>query len=183
MSEPSSLYARVHLSAPALRAFMESPLARPTAYSDWRGWLDRASFHGTIRDAEIAAMPTGAEPSVRAALAALCRPLPYEPAQERYDPVTQTWTLAVLQFSENYYDFIDILTIIRAIAAYKDLPGEDVILIYPFLWGGEPEVYLRVTAGASHFAPQVPGEMIAEADACFRRLCNEHTAGINPDAL
>lgn len=183
MSEPSSVYARVHLSAPALGAFMESLLARPATYADWRGWLDRASFHGTISDVEIAAMPAGAEPSVRAVIDALCRPVAYEPAREHYDPVTQTWTLAVLQFSENYYDFIDILTIIRAIAAYKDLPGEDVLLIYLYLWGGDPEAYLRIAEGASHFAPQTPGEVIAEADACFRQPCDEHAAGSDPDTL
>lgn len=183
MSEPSSLYARVRLSAPALRAFVESRPARPAAYGDWRGWLDRASFHGTISDADIAATEASAEPSVRAYLDELCRPVINEPSRERYDPVTQTWTLAVLQYSENYGDYIDILTIIRAIAAHKDLPGEDVILIHPFLWGGEPEAYLRIVEGASHFAQQVPGEVIAEADACFRQLCDEYADGIDLDTL
>jgi hypothetical protein len=183
MSEPSSLYARIHLSEPALRAFVESRPTRPAAYGDWRGWLDRASFYGTISDAAIAAMEPSAEPSVRAYLDALCRPVVYEPSRERYDPATQTWTLTVLQYAENYGDFIDILTIIRAITAYKDLPGDDVILIYPFLWGGEPEAYLRIAEGASHFEQQVPGDVIAEADAYFRQLCDEYTDSIDVDAL
>jgi hypothetical protein len=182
MSELSSLYARVRLSEAALRAFVESRPARTAAYGDWRGWLDRASFHGTISDAEITAMPAGAEPSVRAVLDALCRPLD-ESSRERYDPVTQTWTLAVLQFSENYGDFIDTLTIIRAIAAYRDLPGDDAILIYPFLWGGEPEAYLRIAEGTSHFEPQAPGDVIAEANACFQQLYDEYTDGMDPDTL
>jgi hypothetical protein len=71
----------------------------------------------------------------------------------------------------------------NAVAAYKDLPGDDVILIYPFLWGGEPEAYLRIAEGSSHFAPQAPGEVIAEADACFRQLCDEYTDGMDLDML
>jgi hypothetical protein len=56
-----------------------------------------------------------------------------------------------------------------------------VILIYPYLWGGAPEAYLRIAEGTSHFAPQAPGNVIAEADAYFKRLCDEHTEGMDLD--
>lgn len=54
MSEPSSLYARVRLTPSAFAAFQASPLALPSAYSDWRAWLNRQRYFGQISDEQIA---------------------------------------------------------------------------------------------------------------------------------
>ena len=174
MSEPSSLYARVRLTASAFAAFQASSLALPGAYTDWRTWLDRQRYYGQISDAEIAtavypepANTVGAYLAETAAMSAFG-------LGSHYDPVTETWLFRLIECSENYFDFVLILSVLRAIAHYKDLPDtpvqDDFILIYPFLWGGAPNAYVVITPGTSYFGAAIPPTAIQEADASFTAL-------------
>src|SRR5262245_61939956 len=120
-------------------AFQASRLVPPRQYGDWRAWLGSKRFYGEISNAEIEAMahPEG-EIRMGDYLSGLVRQIYLGPAKSDYDPLSKTWTLRVMQCSENYLDFILILSVLRAVASYKDLHGDDFILIYPYLWGGAP---------------------------------------------
>lgn len=174
MSEPSSLYMRVHLTAEQLEAFQSSRLMAPRSYDDWQPWLDSKTFHGNITAADIQnlnpSLDAGASDvqSVGEYLSFLLEDAYASPSQANYDATTQTWTLYVMQLSENYNDFIVALSILRGIAAYKDLPGDDFIIIYPYLWAENPgafaEAYVVVTPGSSRILNQIPADVIHEAN-------------------
>lgn len=184
MSELSSLYVRVHLSAPAMQAFEQSAPAHSGRYGDWRPWLDAATFYGTIGAADIEAIGARlAGLQVRAYLDNLCASRFNGPAESRYDPQAEVWTLAVTQCAENYRDFIEVLSIVRGIADYKDRPGEDLALIFPFLWGGPPEAHLRIAAGASALVMPAPEAAVAEASAFLQRVYEQFTAQFDPHDL
>lgn len=187
MSEPSSLYARVRLTPAAFAAFQASTLALPREYSDWRAWLDGQRYHGSISDERIgAATHPGNEQTVGEYLA-LATTMPGLGDGSSYDPATQTWLFRLIECSENYFDFLLILSVLRAVALYKDLPSapttDDFILIYPFLWGGAAEAYLVISAGGSHFSHEIPATAIQEADDSFNALYQAISAQVNLDEL
>jgi hypothetical protein len=94
------------------------------------------------------------------------------PSGVGYDDKTQTWSAAVLDFSENYDDYIAAVAVFREIAKYKDLPGYDCLLIYGFLFeNGAVAVALRIQMGASTFLEESEAEsLVPEANAAMEAL-------------
>src|SRR5262249_49259310 len=168
MSEPSSLYMRVRLTAKNLEAFKNSLLIAPSHYTDWQPWLHTRTYYGEITDAEIQGMEFSEVLSVGEYLSLLLQDVYASPSQARYDIASNTWTLCVMELSENYKDFILVLSILRGIAAYKDTPGEDFIIIYPYLWTDNSEMYVdayvTLTTGNSQMVNEIPAEAITEAN-------------------
>lgn len=183
MSEPSSLYARVRLTSSAFAAFEASPPVPPKAYDDWRGWLDRQRYYGDIDDDKITSATHSENFSTVGAYLAMPVTLGEFGLGSHYDAATQTWHFRLVECSENYLDFLLILSVLRAIAHYKDLPAEpanaDFILIYPFLWGGDANAYVVITPGASYFSTDIPPTAIQEADASFTALYEAVRAQVN----
>lgn len=173
MSEPSSMVARVRLSESALAAFKESVPALPSQFQDWQPWLANRTYYGNITDAEIQSMTQDNIATVEKMLEVWLGAPQMNNGREQYDAATQTWTFGILQCSENYYDFIEALSWLREIARYKDLPGEDSILIFPYLWGGSPEAYLVITSGGSHFSDEIPEEVMEQASAEMAEILDE----------
>ena len=187
MSEPSSLYARVRLTASAFAAFQASPLTLPGAYTDWHVWLDGQRYYGQISDDQIA---TAAHPEPANTVGAYLAETAAMSAfglGSHYDPVTETWLFRLIECSENYIDFLLILSVLRAVAHYKDLPADpandDFILIYPFLWGGAPNAYVVITSGTSYFGATIPPTAIQEADASFTALYEALRAQVDLDEI
>lgn len=173
MSEPSSLYMRITLTPQAFAAFCQSRPVAPRFYQDWQSWLATQTFYGEITDERIAQLPAAEVTSLGEYLTYLAKDMDAGPAKTVYDPVTKRCTLAVPQLSENYIDFIEVLTLLRGVAHYKDLPGEDFILIYPHFWGGAPEAYLVITEGSSQFVAPTPDTAIHEASQFLEKLYEE----------
>lgn len=188
MSESSSLYARVQLTESALHAFLESKPALPRQYHDWREWLSSKQYYGEISDASIQAMEHIEGTTVGNTLA-LWLQKPYEGlGQASYDAATQRWILGLLDCLENYKDFILVLSLLRAISHYKDLPGDDFILIYPYMGGGTPEayvpkVYVIVSQGRTLLASEVPDAVREEADAGLSRIREALASSFSKDDL
>lgn len=187
MSEPSSLYARVRLTPAAFAAFQASSRVLPNAYHDWRGWLDRQQYYGSISDDQITSATHPENGSTVGAYLAEPSTLQEFGLGSHYDAATQTWLFRLIECSENYVDFLLILSVLRAVAHYKDLPAngatDDFILIYPFLWGGDANAYVVITAGASSFRTDIPPTAIQEANASFTRLYEALRAQVNLDDL
>ena len=189
MSEPSSLYMRVKLTEKNLNTFKNSPLVAPNHYPDWRPWLSTKKFYGEITDAEIQGMTPSIDAersavrSVGEYLALLLQDVYAGPSQSLYDTVSNTWTLCVMGLSENYKDFILALSILRGIEAYKDLAGEDFILIYPYFWKKDPgtfvNAYVTITKDSSQIVNEIPVEAINEANQMLDKLLEEFSKSYN----
>jgi hypothetical protein len=184
MSEPDSLYVRITMSAQALRAFRTSAPASPLDYDDWLGWLATRKWHGSITAEELVAqaaqdMPKGGT-SVGNVLDGLCNGIP---AQYAYSADTNRCTLLVALFSESYDDFIVTLAMLRAAAKFKDLPGDDIVLIFPYFWDETPGICLRIQQGASTFLTETPTEVMEEACAGMKALQEQMNAKFDFDAL
>lgn len=185
MSEPSSLYVRVRLTPAAYAAFLASPLALPKAYSDWRAWLDASRYHGHISDERIQAATHPEKATTVGDYLAETDAMRVLGIGSSYDPTTEIWLYRLIECSENYFDFLLILSVLRAVSRYKDLPSapstDDFILIYPFLWGGAAEAYLVITQGASYFREEIPAAAQQEADDSFQAMYAAISAQFNLD--
>jgi len=100
------------------------------------------------------------------------------PSRNSYDAATQTWTLAALDFSENYDDYIAAVAIFREAAKYKDLPADDGFLVYGFLFeSSHVAAALRIEMGESKFLDESETEsLVSEADAAMEELIAEGAA-------
>lgn len=175
MSEPCQLFARVRLTRAELDRFFNSPFPDAAADAAILDWLANASYYGerytpdSIRERLRGLSTVGewiedlVEPAVGF----------FMPCASGYDDATQTWTLAVLDFSENYDDFIAAIGAFRAIATFKDLPGDgDGMLIYGYMHeAGYVVTALGIECGVSRFLDDgAPRGLALQADAAMESL-------------
>lgn len=194
MSEADSLYVRVSLSEPGFAAFRQSPLSRPRNYGDWLPWLATRAYVGEkIGQADIEAMDFLEYASVGDYLDSLVADTFFgrQTARSLHHPSTNRWTLLVMQFSDNYNDFIEALAALRAVAQFKDMPGQDFILIFPYFAAPfdispnrdvDEKTYLSVGHGTSALAAQTPAEAIQEAESAMKDFYDEVLAELDPSA-
>jgi hypothetical protein len=183
LSEPSQLYARIHLSRERLDELLNGAFPDPSGDADVLDWLANAEYYGERYTPELLRERVLSDSTtVGAWVEWLMEPAPYgfaTPARNSYDDATQTWTLAALDFSENYDDFAKAVAIFREAARYKDLPGDDGLLIYGYMFTNDNrvEVALHLQMGASQFLDESDaGALVAEANIVMEELMAEGAA-------
>jgi hypothetical protein len=187
MSEPSQLYARVRISGPRLEEFLKSAFPDPSTDESVLAWLSEASYYGSRYTPEkIRAQVVAETTTVGAWVDDLMAPGIYGfpmPCLNAYDDATQTWTIGVLDFSENYDDYTAAVAVFRAIAAFKDVPGDDYMLIYAFLFGsGGIDVALKIVPGTSVFLDEsAAAQFVPEANAAMQALMDKGAAEAGGD--
>lgn len=185
MSEPSQLFVQIRISQGALDRFLAHKVVPPSHFDDWEDWLSTAEYHGdTISHSTIDTFDHRVSEwnfTVSSWLhnwIAADYPKYAPPIINHYDEQSQTWTLAVPEFSENYGNFIVTLNTIRQIAWFKDIDSEDGILIFPFFFGDgteTPDAVMAITRNRSQFLSSVPEAMALAANSWFSRLLAEQS--------
>lgn len=167
MSEPCQLFARVRLSRPQLDRFLNSAFPDPVGDADVLAWLSNASCYGERYTVDSIRERFRDVSTVGAWIDELMHPTC------RYDDTTQTWTLAVLDFSESYEDVTAAIAAFRAIARFKDLPGDgDGMLIYGYMYEhGYVVTALGIERGVCRFLDDgAPKGLTMQADAAMESL-------------
>jgi hypothetical protein len=183
MSEPSQLYACVRLSRERLDELLNRALPDPSGDAEVLDWLASAEYYGERYTPELLRERILSDSTtVGAWVDWLTAPAPYGfpmPARNSYDDATQMWTLAALDFSENYDDFAKAVAIFREAARYKDLPGDDGLLIYGYMFTNDNrvEVALRLQMGTSQFLGESDAAaLVTEANIVMEELMAEGAA-------
>jgi hypothetical protein len=187
MSEPNQLYARVHLSRGKFDEFLAARFPDPSEDSEVLAWLSGASYYGDRYTPQSIRERISAEATIGEWVERLLEPAPYGfvmPARSSYDEASQAWTLAVLDFSENYDDYLAAVAVFREAAKYKDLDGDDGMLIYACIFASDDvEVALRIKTGWSRFIIEdEAGVLIEEANVVMDELKMEGAAAARDDA-
>jgi hypothetical protein len=178
MSEPNQLYARVHISREKLDAFLASRFPDAAADAGLLAWLDGAQYYGERYTPALIGERVDLDGTVGEWVEEVTEPATHGivmPSSNVYDGTTETWTLAVLDFSENYDDYIAAVAAFRAVAAFKDLPGDDGFLIYGYLFEeGAVAAALRIREGESTFLSENDASaLVAQADEAMDALVDE----------
>ena len=141
MSEPNSLYLRVRLSREAYQRYLESPSADARDFSDWMDWLGKVKMSGgPMTPEKIEAIGASSSKRMTAKDIQAWTTDNWAIAKSEYDDATETWRFGILQFSENYYEFLEYLPVLRAVDRFKDRAGVDFLLVHNFLWF--PDYYI-----------------------------------------
>jgi len=173
VSEPNSLYVRVHLSKDAFERFLKSQSVAASHFHDWMPWLGQAEVYGgPLSEQWLAEVSEGHQAgTVEDALAAWVDD-GWSMARSVYDEETETWVFGCLQFSENYHEYMVSLPFLRAVEAFKDRPGDDFMVVYPCIWGPEDchEVCISLAQGGGAICDAFSAPQRAEADAFLQQL-------------
>ena len=175
MSEPASLYARLHLSEAGRAAYRASVPPPPNAYPDWESWLAGRQMHGSLSVAGLSG--TWVADPAGSILEAWLDPARSFPGNASSKADSDTWRLSLLEFSENYGEWVSLLTVLRSAAPYVDPDRRSLVVVHDFLWGDpETDVAIELAAGESRILDVPPAADVAEAD----RYLQAQRDGLDP---
>ena len=175
MSEPSSLYARFAIRPEAYDAYRASPVSAPADFPDWAAWAASRPMQGEPPSAAALAEMRGSGETTGAVLDQWLgedeQPVEGNVQQHRDD---ETWTLSILLFSENYFEWMVFLSVLRGVAPYLD-DGGGAVLVHDYLWGDtESDMAVLFSDGSSTLVDTIPALRLADA----RRHLGAHAAKI-----
>lgn len=183
MSEPSQLFVQIRISKEAFDRFLLHKVVPPSHFDDWEGWLSTTEYYGSpITHSTIDTFDKRAGNwnfTINSWLRNWIEadyPDYYPPIINHYDEQTQTWTLAVPEFSENYGNFIVALNTLRQIAWFKNIDSSDYILIFRFFFGDgteAPDAVMKITPNSSEFVSSIPEDTAQVANTLFARYLAE----------
>lgn len=181
MSEPNQLYVHVHLSRKRFDALIASKFPDVSSDPAVLEWLANASYYGPKYTAETVRERLSDYETVGQWVDAVTGPGVYGfpmPVRNHYDEAEQSWTLGVLDFSESYDDYLAAVAACRAISQFKDLPSEDGMLIYGYMFSGDAvSVALRIRVGeASFITEEEAAPLVAQANVTMKALVDEGAA-------
>ena len=164
-SEPSSVYLRCSMTPEHYAQAMAAPPRPAIAYNDWQKWFDSKDMYGSARvDAE------SLEDSGAKSLQEVAQMRAGVGGTSHYDPQTGRWQFALLQFTENYGEMIQLLAPLRSVAPYCQPGSDSFLLIYSYIWGDGDNAYLTLNKQRSRFAVKPTKAQRAEADAALKVL-------------
>lgn len=164
-SEPSSVYLRCSMTPEHYAQAMAAPPRPAIAYNDWQKWFDSKDMYGSARvDAE------SLEDSGAKSLQEVAQMWAGAGGTSHYDPQTGRWQFALLQFTENYGEMIQLLAPLRSVAPYCQPGSDSFLLIYSYIWGDGDNAYLTLNKQRSRFAVKPTKAQRAEADAALKVL-------------
>jgi len=163
MSEPNSLYARIQISKKAKNDYLESKIASPEKYTDWSKWLENNEYNGSITQDEINNMKFPGSTDNREFIYGWIESEFTEGFSE-YIEHEKTWVLSMIEFSENYFDYVKCLHSLRSVDNFTDNESGGFILIHSYLWGDtDSDVAIKIGKGESVILDSVPQDYVAEA--------------------
>lgn len=135
------------------------------SYSDWQKWFDSKDMYGSARvDAEWL-QDSGAR-----SLQEVVQMWTGTGGSSHYDPQTGRWQFALLEFTDNYGEMIQLLAPLRSVAPYCQPGSDSFLLIYSYIWGDGDNAYLTLNKQRSQFAGKPTQAQRAEADAALKVL-------------
>ncbi|WP_416759087.1 hypothetical protein ACMGGD_11705 [Pseudomonas sp. BNK-6] len=164
-SEPSSVYLRCSMSPEQYAKAMAAAPRPAISYSDWQKWFDSKDMYGSARvDAEWL-QDSGAR-----SLQEVVQMWAGTGGSSQYDPQTGRWQFALLEFTDNYGEMIQLLAPLRSVAPYCQPGSDSFLLIYSYIWGDGDNAYLTLNKQRSQFAGKPTKAQRAEADAALKVL-------------
>ncbi len=157
MSEPSSLYAKIHITKENLEKFMNSFPTQPPRYKDWQSWFNTKKMYGDgiIDEKELQQMNFPSTAIVKKIIEETqSDELPgFTPSE--YDEEKGIWHLLIPFFRENYFEMIPILSLLRGVQQFKEKNEEDFIIVYSHFWDSGVDAYIKFALSESLFVEEV----------------------------
>ncbi|MFD2966506.1 hypothetical protein [Sphingobacterium bambusae] len=160
MSEPNSLYLKVHIKPQQREAFLQEAPKAMAADSMWQHWWDSRSMYHKEPLNEI---PGYRAPNHDAILQQFLQERSMAWV-ERYDAQEEQWTLVSLFFSENYTEILPMLNFFKRLEHYVTPESTGLALIYDYYWGSASIMaFMQYRQGRAELTDYVAFQQIPEA--------------------
>ena len=133
MSEPNSLFAKIHISKNKFDAFLSSKPQTPTLDNDWKEWWASRKMYGKS-ELQEQNLVCYIDETNGAIINSLVEAKEYLAFSE-YDDQHEIWNFGVIMFAENYLDMIPGIAFIKSVSEFKNENNEDFAIIYNHFWG------------------------------------------------
>ncbi|QIH05692.1 MULTISPECIES: hypothetical protein [unclassified Pseudomonas] len=164
-SEPSSVYLRCTMTPEQYANAMAAAPRPAISYGDWQKWFDSKDMYGSARVDAQWLQDSGAR-----SLQEVVQIWAGQGSASHYDPRTGRWQFALLEFTDNYGEMIQLLAPLRGVAAFCQPDSDSFLFIYSYIWGDGDNAYLALDQGRSRFAGGPTAAQRAEADAALEGL-------------
>ncbi|MCW9705238.1 hypothetical protein [Fodinibius salsisoli] len=157
MAELTSLYTRISIDQNSLKYFLAGSIPPVSHYDDWIPWLEGQHYYGNLSAEEVLDIDYP-DLTVGQYLERWLEDSSF-PGNGRigYNKEGSEWELSLLQFSENYSDYVAMLNVLRSIDRYLGSEDEGFIMIYDFFFGDkESNTVIEIKNSESIILPEVP---------------------------
>ncbi|WP_244997586.1 hypothetical protein [Pseudomonas viridiflava] len=168
-SEPSSVYMRCTISPAQYAKAMAAPPGSALAYSDWQNWFDGRKMYGSGKVDVQSLRDSGAQ-----SLEELVKSWVGAGGLSHYDKKTGRWQFALLLFTENYGEMIQLLAQLRSVAPYCEAESDSFLIIYSYVWGNGDNAYITLNNQRSEFAAEPTSVQREESDAALKTLMDSY---------
>ena len=145
-------------------------------YKDWLGWLESKRYYGekiTEKEIEKTRYPT----AYTGEFLELWINDPKDPSNvfSEWDITKAQWTFSMMWFSENYYEYISFLNVLRSVDRFTQKDTQSFILIHNYLFGDtESDTLVEINHQKSELVTAIPDHYVEEARTHLdERLNNE----------
>jgi hypothetical protein len=160
---------RVPISPRAFRAFRDAAPPAANLELDWLGWLSKHHYHGpeiTFERVEACCRHTAR--SIDELLRGWVKEDDSKRARDHYDAKRGEWSYLLVDFSDNFLDYVRTLNVLQHIATFKDSPPLGHALVFHHLFEkGQVDALLRIECQKAAFIE--PSDAGAEEFIAFAR--------------
>lgn len=179
MSDVSQLFLKIKLSKQALQGYLSHTTGSPIELPGLSNWLDQQRLNGIEVYIDDIEEQCSSQLQVINWLQSYCteqNAAMQEPYINHYDEISQTWTFALLEFSDNIFEMITALYVISEISHFKDIESDDFVMIIPYLNGEgteNPMAVMQINMDQITLKDSVPQDEALQANRIFEVLAQE----------
>ena len=168
MSELSSLFVKLNMKKENLDRFLAAPLTTPVIDEDWTSWWNSREMYSK---SPLEKIPMGYQQTNGAVFESLVN---YKQSISEEKQEEGGYFFISGFFSENYFEILPMLAVLKSIAMYMEDGDEGVAFIYDFFWGGKGVMaHLELQAGKAvlkdtKHTSKINKEVLAEANAMIQ---------------
>lgn len=162
MSEPSSFFMKVTITKEAKEKYLRYKLRDIQPYTDWLDWLSNKRYYGTITEEDLnpAYYGSGTIESYIDQWVGFPRTFGFN----EYDEERQVWTVSLYEFSENFIEYINFVSVFRHLQNYIEESSSGFVLVHSYIWGDiEDDFLVQILPNKSVILDDIPKENMREA--------------------
>lgn len=141
MSEPNSLFAKIHITKNNFENFLKAKPREPKFNGNWSEWWNSKVMYNRVdlQEKDIYCYKDSTNEAIINGWKGAKHSLTFSD----YDLESEIWNFGIIMFSENYLEMIPGLAFIKSVDEFKTENSEDFAIIYSHFWGDE-DVYAYI---------------------------------------
>ena len=154
MSEPNSLFAKIHITKDNFDNFQKSKPMTPKLDNNWLEWWNSKEMYNKtdLQEKNLYCYDEPTNDSIINGWKEAKHSLTFSD----YDLENEIWHFGIIMFSQNYTEMIPGLAFIKSIAEFKNENKEDFAIVYNY-FGGDEDVcaYVNYENGKGLFDKKI----------------------------